>query len=54
MKSFWAVFVEKGNLTMSIDEARWEINKWREHYNNVRTHSSLGYLPPVVLAERAA
>ena len=20
MKSFWAVFVEKGNLTMSIDE----------------------------------
>jgi putative transposase len=38
----------------SLDEARWEIDKWREHYNNVRPHSSLGYLPPVVFAERAA
>ena len=38
----------------SLDEARWEINKWREHYNNVRPHSSLGYLPPEVFAERAA
>ncbi|MBT4891959.1 MAG: transposase, partial [Gammaproteobacteria bacterium] len=25
-----------------------------EHYNNVRPHSSLNYLPPVVFAERAA
>ena len=38
----------------SLDEARWEIDKWREHYNNVRPHSSLGYLPPVVFAARAA
>jgi putative transposase len=38
----------------SLDEARWEIDKWREHYNNVRAHSSLNYLPPVVFAERTA
>ncbi len=38
----------------SLDEARWEIDKWREHYNNVRPHSSLNYLPPVVFAQRAA
>ncbi|MBT7561188.1 MAG: transposase [Proteobacteria bacterium] len=29
-----------------LDKAGWKINKWREHYNNVRPHSSLGYLPP--------
>lgn len=38
----------------SLDEAKWEIDKWRKHYNNVRPHSSLGYLPPVVFAQRAA
>ena len=38
----------------SLDDARWEIGKWREHYNNVRPHSSPNYLPPVVFAERAA
>jgi putative transposase len=38
----------------TLDEARWEIDKWREHYHNVRPHSSLGYLPPVVFAEQAA
>jgi len=38
----------------SIVEARWEIDKWREHYNNVRPHSSLNYLPPVAFAQRAA
>jgi len=30
-----------------------EIDKWREHYNTVRPHSSLGYLPPVEFAKRA-
>lgn len=35
-------------------EARRVINKWREHYNNVRPHSSLGYLPPAVFAKQAA
>jgi len=38
----------------SLDEARREINQWRQHYNHVRPHSSLGYLPPVVFAKRAA
>ena len=27
---------------------------WREHYNQVRPHSSLNYLPPVVFAQQAA
>lgn len=38
----------------TLDEARQEIDRWREHYNNVRPHSSLGYLPPVEFAKRAA
>jgi putative transposase len=35
-------------------EARRVIQEWREHYNHVRPHSSLGYLPPAVFAEQAA
>ena len=35
-------------------EARRVIQQWREHYNHVRPHSSLGYLPPAVFAEQAA
>ena len=38
----------------SLNEARFEIDQWREHYNNVRPHSSLGYIPPVEFAEKAA
>jgi len=38
----------------TLDEARAEIDRWRKHYNNVRPHSSLGYLPPVEFAKRAA
>ena len=37
-----------------LSEARRVINEWREHYNNVRPHSSLGYLPPAVFAKQAA
>ena len=38
----------------SLDEARWEIEQWRKHYNQVRPHSALGYLPPVEFAKQAA
>lgn len=38
----------------SIDEARYEINQWRNHYNNKRPHSSLNYLSPVAFAHQAA
>ena len=35
----------------SLEEARREIDQWREHFNTVRAHSSLGYLPPVEFAK---
>ena len=38
----------------TLEKAGWEIDRWREHYNNVRPHSLLGYLPPVEFAKRAA
>lgn len=38
----------------SIDEARHEIDVWRDHYNHVRPHSSLNYLTPVAYANNAA
>ena len=38
----------------SLEEARREIDQWRKYYNTVRPHSSLGYLPPVEFAKRAA
>lgn len=38
----------------TLEEARYEIDQWREHYNTVRPHSSLNYLPPVEYAKRAA
>ena len=38
----------------SLEEARWEIELWQKHYNQVRPHSALGYLPPVEYANRAA
>ena len=28
----------------TLDEARYEIDLWREHYNKVRPHSALGYV----------
>jgi putative transposase len=38
----------------TMEEARYEIDKWREHYNHVRPHSSLNYLSPVEFAKQAA
>lgn len=38
----------------TMEEARYEIELWRDHYNHVRPHSSLNYLPPVEYARKAA
>lgn len=42
------------NWFRTVDEARVEIDLWRSHYNNVRPHSALNYVPPVEFARRAA
>lgn len=39
---------------LNIEDARQIIDQWRKHYNQVRPHSSLGYLPPRVYEEQAA
>jgi transposase InsO family protein len=38
----------------SIDDARAIIDTWRQHYNHVRPHRSLGRKPPAVFAKEAA
>lgn len=38
----------------SLHEARQIIRRWRDHYNNERPHSSLGYQPPTVFEAKAA
>ena len=38
----------------TMEEATYEIDQWRAHYNHVRPHSSLNYLPPVEYAKQAA
>lgn len=38
----------------TIEEARYEIDSWRNHYNHERPHSALNYLPPVAFAQLAA
>lgn len=38
----------------SLEEAKSTIDDWREHYNHVRPHRSLGKKPPVVFALEAA
>ncbi len=35
-----------GEIFYSIKELRVLAERWREHYNTVRPHSSLGYRPP--------
>jgi putative transposase len=42
------------NWFRSLEEARVAIAEWRDHYNTVRQHSSLNYLPPVEFARQAA
>jgi transposase InsO family protein len=35
-----------GEIFYTVTEARVLIERWREHYNQVRPHSALGYRPP--------
>ena len=35
-----------GEMFYSLKEAKTVIEAWRQHYNTVRPHSSLGYRPP--------
>lgn len=35
-----------GEQSSTLHEAQVLIEQWRRHYNEVRPHSSLGYLPP--------
>lgn len=37
-----------------IRDARQIIDNWRDHYNAVRPHSSLGYVPPAEYEKKAA
>lgn len=42
------------NWFFSLDEARWTIRKWRQHYNNERPHGSIGYNTPREYAKKLA
>ncbi len=45
-----------GEIFYTLAEARIIIESWRQHYNEVRPHSSLGYKPPapeVLISQRA-
>lgn len=35
-----------GEIFYSLEEARCVTGSWRNHYNHLRPHSSLGYCPP--------
>jgi len=41
-----------GEIFYSLKEAQVMIERWRNHYNHIRPHSSLGYKPPVPLTTR--
>ena len=36
-----------GEIFYTLKEAQILIESWRQHYNTIRPHSSLGYIPPV-------
>jgi putative transposase len=42
------------NWFATLDDARSTIEHWRNHYNHVRPHRSLGKKPPAVFASQAA
>ena len=35
-----------GEIVFTLKEAKIVIEGWRKHYNTLRPHSSLGYMPP--------
>jgi putative transposase len=42
------------NWFASLEDARETIDSWRDHYNHVRPHRSLGRKPPAVFAQEVA
>jgi putative transposase len=42
-----------GDIYYSLKEAQIIIEQWRNHYNQIRPHSSLGYRPPAPLTRSA-
>lgn len=42
------------NWFASLEDARETIDTWRDHYNHVRPHRSLGKKPPAVFAREVA
>ena len=42
------------NWFLSLDHAKRKIEAWREHYNESRPHTALGYVPPREFAQQAA
>jgi hypothetical protein len=42
-----------GEIFYSLREAQIIIEGWRQHYNTVRSHASLGYKPPAPRGVRA-
>jgi transposase InsO family protein len=42
-----------GDIYYSLKEAQVIIEQWRNHYNQIRPHSSLGYRPPAPLTRSA-
>lgn len=43
-----------GGLPSDLADAKLMIHAWRQHYNEVRPHSSLGYKPLAVFAKEVA
>ena len=43
----------KREIFYSLKEAQVVIGTWRDHYNRVRPHSSLGYRPPAPVTLQA-
>jgi transposase InsO family protein len=39
-----------GEIFCTLQEAKVLNERWRQHYNTIRSHSSLGYRPPAPAA----